>query len=243
MAKLTEEEKARRALNRRRKAALEAEAGAIRREEKQREWEANGTRLTWAEYVARVPCRGCGLPIKDGRGNWPVLLDMDDAQRAEYEVAEAEFRQRHPNCRSHRWSVEDSKTTHCGFCCPPPPLSEQRIKEISAILASFRPADSANLATWQLTLTCDHNIEKTQHHSYSYWSGSVADCPDCQQIRGVVTAEKLPPSSADDQAERRHKADELAKARAEHLRTQKKADAALRRIGKLERQLAELDKP
>jgi hypothetical protein len=239
VAKLTEEEKARRALNRRRKAALEAEKDALRCEEKQREWQENGTRLTWDEYVAGVPCRGCGQPINDRRGGWPLPINMDDKQREEHERAEADYRQRHPNCRSHRWMVQGSRTTHCGFCCPPPPLSEKQIKEIGVILGSFRPADPASLATWQLALTCGHTIEKTQHRSHSYWSGSVTDCSDCQQIRGVVTAEKLPSSSADEAAEQSRRADDLSKARAEHVRLQKKADAALRRVGILEQQIAD----
>ncbi|AHH98533.1 hypothetical protein [Kutzneria albida] len=242
MVKLTEEEKARRALNRRRKAALKAEQDAIRRAERQREWEKNGSYLTWEEFVAGVPCRGCGLPVSDGRGSWPALLKMDDTQREEYERAEADFRQRHADCRSHRWSIEGSKTAHCGFCCPPPPLSQEHLAAIAAAFARIGRPDPAELATWQLTLTCDHVIEKVQHHSHTYWSGSVTDCPDCKQIRGIVTTEKLPPDSAHRITEQRRMTDELNKARAEHERLQKKADSALRRMNKLENQLADLDK-
>ncbi|MCE7009977.1 hypothetical protein LWC34_45300 [Kibdelosporangium philippinense] len=243
MAKLTEEEKARRALNRRRKAALEAEEDAIRWEEKQREWDANGTRLTWAELVARVPCRGCGLPVIDGRGGWPALLAMDDEQRAEYEAADADFKERHADCRSHRWSMEGSATAHCGFCCPPPPLSEDQLAAVASVLTRVRPKDPAELDTWQLTLTCDHVIRKTQHHSHTYWSASVATCPDCQRIRGIVTTERLPPSVVRRDAEQHRLADDLAKARLEHERVQKRADSVRTRINELESQLADLDKP
>jgi hypothetical protein len=240
MAKLTDEEKARRALNRRRKAALQAEERAIREEEKRREWEANGAYLSWDELKDGVPCRGCGLPVVDGLGNWPALLKMTDEQRAEYEAAERDFKERHADCHSHRWSVDGSRTTHCGFCCPPPPLSKGQIEKIAGILASFRPKDPAELDTWRLTLTCDHVIEKAQHHSNTYWSGSVDNCPECQQIRGIVTTERTQSKPIRD-AEQRRTADELVKARAEHERLQKRADSAIRRINTLESQLAGLD--
>jgi hypothetical protein len=241
MAKLTEEEKARRALNRRRKAASQAEKDAIRREQKQREWDANGTRLTWDEYVARVPCRGCGLPIIDGLEPWPAPVKMDDEQRKEYEAAEAEFRERHRDCRSHRWI--QGRTTHCGFCCPPPPLSQKQIEEISAILTRNRSTTApSELNTWRLTLTCDHAVERTQHRSHHYWSRSTIECPDCQQIRGVVTTERLPPDVARHDADKHQMANELIEAQAEHERLQKKADSARRRMHKLESQLADLDK-
>lgn len=240
MAKLTDEEKTRRALNRRRKAALHAEEDAIREENKRREWDANGAYLTWAEIKAKVPCRGCGLPVIDGLGSWPVPINMNDQQRAEYEAADADYRERHPNCRSHRWSMERSRTTHCGLCCPPPPLTKDEIAAFSAFWASFRPKDPAELDTWQLTLTCDHVIEKTQHHSNTYWSGSVDNCPDCQQTRGIVTAERLQSTSAHD-AERHRMAAEIVKARTAHERLQKRADSSLRRINKLESQIADLD--
>ena len=47
---------------RRRKAVMAAEEDAIRRENKQREWQENGTWLSRAALEAGVHCRGCGLP-------------------------------------------------------------------------------------------------------------------------------------------------------------------------------------
>lgn len=97
--------------------------------------------MTRAEIEAGVHCRGCGLPVIDRLGSWPPLLHMDNEQRAEYEVAQADCRKRHADCRSHRWSVQGSKTTHCGFCCPPPPPSEDQIAKVATLFANFRPKD------------------------------------------------------------------------------------------------------
>jgi len=241
MPKLTEEEKARRALDRRRKEALQAEEDAVRREHKRREWETNGTYLTREEYAAGAPCRGCGLPIIDGLGSWPALLKMDDKQRGEYEAAQAEFRQRHASCRDGQWSVEGSQAKHCCFCCPPPPLSRAQLDKIAAILTPTTPRDPAQLDTWRLTLTCDHVVDKEQHRSHSYWSTRVVTCPECQQPRGVVTTEKLPPTAMRRKTEERQVDSELAKVRAEHERLQKKADAARKRLRVLESKRASLD--
>jgi hypothetical protein len=112
MAKLTEEEKARRALNRRRKDALEAEQDEVRQEARRREWEANGMYLSRAEINEGAACRGCGLPVADGLGRWPPLLQMDTGQREQYDLAEAEYNRRHPDCRSHRWTLQGSRATH-----------------------------------------------------------------------------------------------------------------------------------
>ena len=134
MAQLSPEERERRAATRRRTHALKAEADALRMEHKQLEWAANGTYLTRAELEAGVHCRGCGLPILDGLEPWPPLLKMTEAENRQHKVAEADFKQRHPACGSHRWSMEGSRTAHCGFCCPPPPLSDRQIREIRALL-------------------------------------------------------------------------------------------------------------
>ena len=153
MAKRSEEEKSRRVANRRRKAALAAEEDAIRHENKQREWKANGTYLTRAELEAGVHCRGCGLPIIDGLGDEPPLMKMSGEEREAHDTAEADFKRCHPECRALRWSVSGSRTTHCGFCCPPPPLSDKQIEAIAAILTSASRPEPAELDTWRLALT------------------------------------------------------------------------------------------
>ncbi|MGE0307165.1 MAG: hypothetical protein AB7Q27_15560 [Acidimicrobiia bacterium] len=120
MAKLTEEQKAQRAATRRRNEALAAEVEHERREAKHKEWRETGAYLTREELEAGEACRGCGLPGMDRLGDWPRPKDRTPEQQAAYDAAEADFRDRHPDCRSHRWSMSGSRSTHCGSCCPPP---------------------------------------------------------------------------------------------------------------------------
>jgi len=134
MARLTDEQRAQRAATRRRNEALAVEAENERQEIKRSEWVANGTWLTRQELDDGVPCRGCGLPIVDGWGARPALSDLTASQRAEHDADEAAYAARHPDCRSHRWTLSDSRTQHCGFCCPPPPLSTAQIDQISRIV-------------------------------------------------------------------------------------------------------------
>ncbi|MGN6330319.1 MAG: hypothetical protein ACTHOD_01550 [Motilibacteraceae bacterium] len=188
MAKLTEEQTAQRAAARRRSAALAAEEYALRNEHKRQEWDANGTRLTRAEMEAGVPCRGCGRPIIDGLGDWPPLMKLTEQEKREYDAAQADFAARHRDCRGHRWSMSGSRALHCGYCCPPPPLSERQLERLSTLLRASRP-DSAELRTWRLTLTCDHVIDVQQHKSHAEWTTNVRHCPTCKQTRGVVTAD------------------------------------------------------
>jgi hypothetical protein len=150
---LTAEEKVRRAAIRQRKQALEAEADALQQEQKRQEWLETGIYLTREELEAGVPCRGCGLPVLDQLGSWPPLLNLTDAERAEHEAADSEYRQLHPDCRSHRWSMAGSRARHCGLCCPPPPISETQIKRIMGILQASQSSNPADLDTWRLTLT------------------------------------------------------------------------------------------
>jgi len=161
---------------------------------------------------------------------------MTAQEREAHQAAEADFQHRHAECHAMRWSVAGSRTTHCGFCCPPPPLSEKQIEAILSIFASADHPNPAELDTWRLTLTCGHVTDKTQHSSNTYWSASTTHCSTCGQTRGIVTSEKLPPSPARHAAEHRHLAMKLDEARREHERHQKKADAARRRIDKLEAQ-------
>jgi hypothetical protein len=136
MAKLTEEQRAKRAAARARREALAAEEKDRRDIERRELWSREGTRLSWDEYKAGVPCRGCGEPMYDGLGSWPPLMYHTEEQKRDHEAMEESFRRRHPECKSGRWSIEGSRITHCCLCCPPAPLGPQQIKK----LARWRPA-------------------------------------------------------------------------------------------------------
>jgi hypothetical protein len=237
MATRTDEQKAAQAAKRRRKDALAAEAEHERNEAKRREWEANGTRLSGEELEAGVPCRGCGLPIIDGLGDRPPLLKLTEAERAEFDAADAYYLARHRSCHSHRWSMSGSRTQHCGYCCPPPPLSRDQIEQISRILSSTTQRGPRELATWQLTLTCDHTVERSQHRSSQSWTTRVVECPTCAAYRAVVTSERLAdtvvdePAKSDEQASTRRAQAELAKLRREARTLQERIDKLERTIG------------
>ena len=94
-------------------------------------------RLTWKQYLAGEPCRGCGRPMEDatlwsdsGKG----LIHLSEEERAQYDSEEQHFKVRHADCNAHRWTVGGSLTTHCGKCCPPPPMSPEQTARIAALL-------------------------------------------------------------------------------------------------------------
>jgi len=240
VARLSDEEKARRALTRRRKAAVEAEQRASRVEARQREWREKGMRLTYAEAVAGEPCRGCGRPIIDGLGAWPPPQDRTEAERAAAEDAEAEFRRRHRECDAISWTVGGSRAVHCGYCCPPPPLSDATLRRVAAILGNVTRPDPAELDTWRMILTCDHLVEVTMHRTVSQPSMTTR-CEQCAQTRGVVEAEKLPPTEARRLAEERRLAEALADAQRQVDRYDRQAANARRRVQALEQDIRALD--
>ncbi|WP_316739064.1 hypothetical protein [Streptomyces sp. MK7] len=246
MAKLTEEQRRQRAAKRAQRAALDAEAEDQRRRERDGLWKREGTRLTWAEYVAGEPCRGCGSPMRDDLGSWPPLMKMSESEKREYDEADRRFRERHTDCRAARWSVDGSRVTHCCFCCPPPPLSAKQIEGIAKIFASMpsREERKKDLDTWDLTLRCEHVVPYIQHRDNAYVSARVVDCPDCGERRGVVSSERVGPAYSDDGTIREHAAadrerlgQELAAAEAKLARQRKNAAATQRRITELQERL------
>ena len=72
----------------------------------------------------------CDLPILDRLGSWPALSQLTPAERVEYDAAAADYRARHGDCHAHRWTMSGSRMQHCGFCCPPPPLSREQIDSV-----------------------------------------------------------------------------------------------------------------
>jgi hypothetical protein len=201
VTEVNDEQRAQRALKRQRARALAAEAEHERTEARLRDWVVNGTRLTRKELEAGEPCRGCGLPMIDGRGSWPALLKLSSRERAEYDAAEANYKARHGDCRASRWSISGSRSTHCSYCCPPPPLSKRQVEQLASLLS--QPVDPRELATWWLVLTCDHIVERWQHRTHDRWSSlPVVECPTCGRHRGIVTADRRPAEHTGASAER-----------------------------------------
>ena len=115
-------------------------------------------------------------------------MKLTEQEKREYDAAQANFAARHKDCRGYRWTMSGSRAMHCGYCCPPPPLSDRQLERFGTLLRASRP-DPAELRTWRLTLTCDHVIDVQQHKSHGQWTTNVRHCPTCDQSHGVVTAE------------------------------------------------------
>lgn len=124
--------------------------------------------------------------------------------------------------------------THCGYCCPPPPLSEKQLEDISRIMSGWKKPDPRELATWELSLTCDHSVQRQIHKSNTYWSPSVVDCPECGEARGVVESTRLPAPDyeAIEQEEQRQK--DLQVAKRELAKLQREVKAVQKRIAALD---------
>ena len=113
MPKLSEEQRQRRALVRARREAIQAEEDDLRFARRREQWRLEGTYLSYEEYAAGVPCRGCGEPLLDGQGSrWPPNK-LTDQERAECDAYDARFRERHADCRRGRWGMQGSRTSHC----------------------------------------------------------------------------------------------------------------------------------
>jgi hypothetical protein len=229
---LTEEQKQSRAETRQRNEALRAEADALRHEAKRREWHEKGMYLTREQAAAGEPCRGCGLPVIDNLGSWPPLMRLSPEERTEYDTAEARFKHLHPECHAHRWSMQGSRATHCGLCCPPVPLAQSQIESISRILSGHVRREE-ELDVWVLNLTCGHSVERSVHHTQRYWVGSTTHCPHCDVTRGIVTSERIV-EAADRIAEmQRKRTSDIARAKKEVARTESAAAEARQRLAAL----------
>lgn len=230
---LTEEQKTVRAAKRRLNDALEAEARAHRQEAQRRRWVDEGMYMTREEAEAGELCRGCGLPVIDGPGNWPGTSSVSDDERIEYDAAEARFKERHPDCESHRWSMAGSRTAHCGSCCPPLPIPEGQLEVLRRFLESLPPRREDDLVVWARTLTCGHIVEVSVHYSHSGPSLSIERCPHCDLTRGVVASEKVITEASRAAEARRQHAEDIARAEREVAKAEKAARAAKRKLDAL----------
>jgi hypothetical protein len=119
------------------------------------------------------------------------------------------------------------RALHCGYCCPPPPLSDRQLEKIALIFSSAR-VRTENLDSWDLTLTCGHAVRRAQHRDRHRFALHVTDCPACQRRRGVVAAQRVGP--VDDergQAARDRLAAEVAAAQAKLARQQSSGTAEM----------------
>lgn len=233
MAKLTEDRKAARALTRKRNEAVRAEEEHARQQAKQRDWEERGLRLTYEELVAREPCRGCGEAILDGLEPFPGTMYLTPEQKVEYDAREAAYKERHGDCRAHRWSMSGSRQLHCGFCCPPPPLSPRQIEDLTKLMAGWKKPDPKEMDTWELTLRCDHAVHKVMNHSNQHVYASVVDCPGCGEPRGILAAERLQTPERTARADAAERERELRKAQRELARLRREARTVEERIAGL----------
>ena len=150
----------------------------------------DATPLTWEEYVAGAPCPGCGLPYSDESG-WESKGTMyfTDEERALYEAEEARFQERHGDCHGIRHSVSGSLRTHCGKCCPMPPLSPAKRQELARVLGGIlgQPTPAHELMRWRLRLYCGHIVEKRAHHTHKSLHRAFTGSTRCSQC-GLDTA-------------------------------------------------------
>lgn len=222
---LTEEQKLARAKERQRSAALKAEGRAHRDEAKRREWREKDMYLTREQAAAGEPCRGCGLPVIDNRGSWPATMNLTADERIEYDAARARYKEMHATCDGFRWSMEGSRTTHCGYCCPPVPLAQSQIEDLVHILKSSKPRDE-DLDTWVRELTCGHQVEQRVHHTNQHPSFATEPCPECGITRGVVSSTKIKDGAAVKQEMERKHRERVAKAERAVTKAEREAQAA-----------------
>lgn len=137
--------------------------------------------LTFEQYRAGRPCPGCSRPyIDDEPFESKGTMYFTDDERARYDAEEAVFKAAHGACGSHRHSVSGSLTTHCGKCCPFPPLSPAQIGRLSTLMSTKTPQHE--LMIWKLRLYCGHTVERQAHYSHrtvqAAFTGSIK-CAEC----------------------------------------------------------------
>lgn len=185
MAKLTEEQRQQRAQAKRRAEAEDAERRAGRRAARDRLWEKAGTRLSWTELEDGVPCRGCGQPIL-GSGDEPALT-RDEQMKP--------FLERHRECGEGQWSMQGSNVLHCFWCCPPPPMSQERWTEIARLMYGHTTSEqSRQYDEWELGLTCGHTVRRRWYQDKE-WTEKVHPCRTCRVPRGVLSSRNTGPAS------------------------------------------------
>jgi hypothetical protein len=137
-------------------------------------------RLTWDGYMAREPCPGCGLPYRDDEPwEFKGTMNFTEEDRARHDAEEARFKEAHGDCHASRHSLSGSLTTHCGRCCPLPPLSPTRREEIGRILGV--PKQPHELMRWRLRLYCGHVVGKRSHFTHTTLHSAFTGSTSCDQ--------------------------------------------------------------
>jgi len=167
--------------------ALAAEDLARRMASNRARWLDEGAYLSYDEFVAGAPCRGCGEPLLDGRPAFGPTNKMTDEELTERAEELARHKETHRSCGAGSWFV--GRNEHCLLCCPMPPLSPGQISTIRTLLSRRAPA--SELVLWELHLRCGHFVEQTCHQTSRPMSATVS-CPTCDEVRGVVSRSELP---------------------------------------------------
>ena len=104
-------------------------------------------RLTRDEINAGAPCRGCGRPFFGGPDR-VALLHESPEQRIAREAEDAAFRALHPDCHAGGWTLRDGGVRHCSRCCAPPPIPEDALEKIAAIIVHSAQAHAELEKRW-----------------------------------------------------------------------------------------------
>jgi hypothetical protein len=163
----------------------------------------------------------------------PPLLNLTSDQRAEHERVEELFRDRHRDCRSHRWGLSGHRSLHCGTAVRHLRSAFSKSSGCRRSYSSF-PARSEDQDAWDLELTCGHAARRTQHRDHDRYSARVVECPVCEQRRGVISAERVGPADDPiDQVARDRLVAELSAAHAKLDKQRKTTAAAERKVSEL----------
>lgn len=160
------------------------------------------------------------------------MMHLSEKERIEYDAVEAAYKHQHADCRTHRWSMQGSRTSHCGLCCPPLPLSPGQIESISRILQGHVRRED-ELDVWALDLTCGHRVEREVHHTQRSWIGATTHCPGCEITRGVVSSERIMEAAARKAEAKRRRESAIAKAEKDIAKAEKAASHARERLAAL----------
>ena len=154
-------------------------------------------------------------------------------QRVIYDADQKRYREMHPNCDAHRWSMAGSRATHCGYCCPPIPMSREQAERIQRIFATVSERREEELDIWARTLTCGHMVEQSVHHTNREPSFSTQWCPECEINRGVVSSEKVVEAATRMTAANRRRDDKISQAERELKEAEKAAADARKKLAEL----------